>query len=115
MLGWSCRKTGSQALRVLCIGAHCDDIEIGCGATLLALQRQYKKLQVDWLVLSGDAARRAEARAAMAAFVAAQARGRLLLTDFTDGFFPAQYANIKTYFESLKRQPRPDLIFCHER
>lgn len=100
--------------RVLCVGAHCDDIEIGCGGTLLALQ-QTRNLRIDWVVLSGTAERRAEATAAMHALVAPKARGELLFGDFQDGRFPAQYSQVKEFFESLKKLSPPDLILCHER
>jgi len=106
---------GSRALRVLCVGAHCDDIEIGCGATLRALQSQRKKIMIDWALLSGSAERAAESTKAMSQLVAPRARGELRFGDFADGRFPAEYARIKEFFESLKQLPRPDLIFCHER
>jgi len=105
---------GRAAKRILCIGAHCDDIEIGCGATLLALARP--GVRVDWAVLSGTQQRRAETRAAMQALLRPAARGKLIFGDFPDGRFPAHYAQIKEFIESLKRQvPTPGLILCHER
>jgi LmbE family N-acetylglucosaminyl deacetylase len=106
---------GSRALRVLCIGAHCDDIEIGCGGTLRALQDQRKKIVIDWALLSGSAQRAAESTKAMSLLVAPRARGEIRFGEFADGRFPADYARIKEYFESLKNLPRPDIIFCHER
>lgn len=105
----------SGARRILCLGAHCDDIEIGCGAALLALQRSAPRVRIDWAVLSGTPERRAETRAAMRALVRPAKRGELLFGDFPDGRFPAHYGEIKEYVESLKRLPRPDLILCHER
>ncbi|HEV7609468.1 MAG TPA: PIG-L deacetylase family protein [Steroidobacteraceae bacterium] len=106
---------GSRPLRVLCIGAHCDDIEIGCGATLRALQSQRKATIIDWALLSGTSQRAAESTKAMSLLVPPRARGELMFGDFADGRFPADYARIKEFFESLKRLPRPDVIFCHER
>jgi LmbE family N-acetylglucosaminyl deacetylase len=104
-----------RALRVLCIGAHCDDIEIGCGATLQALQAQCKSLAIDWALLSGSDERVNESTLAYRLLVRPRARGALRFGDFTDGRFPADYARIKEYFEALKSLPRPDIIFCHER
>lgn len=104
-----------QTLRVLCVGAHCDDIEIGCGGALLALQVSGRKLIIDWVVLSGTAERRQEARSAMRMLLRPTCRGDLLFGDFPDGQFPSVYADIKDFCESLKRRPRPDVIFCHER
>lgn len=105
----------SEALQVLCVGAHSDDIEIGCGATLIALQERGRPLSIDWAVLSASAERRNEARSAMRMFVRPKNRGVLLLGNFSDGRFPAEYAEIKDFFESLKCRSRPDLILCHER
>ncbi len=104
-----------RAFRVLCVGAHCDDIEIGCGATLRVLQARGQKPVIDWVVLSGTEERRDETRRAMRSLVRPACRGELLFGEFPDGQFPAAYADIKNFCESLKRLPDPDLILCHER
>jgi LmbE family N-acetylglucosaminyl deacetylase len=101
--------------QVLCIGAHCDDIEIGCGGTLQVLQASRPKMEIHWVVASGTAERRAETQRAMSMLVKARQRGQLHFGEFADGLFPAHYAAVKTFFESLKRLPTPDLILCHER
>ena len=55
--------------RLLLLGAHCDDIAIGAGGTLLELCRAHPGLAVTALVLSGGGiAREEEERAALAAF-----------------------------------------------
>ncbi len=104
-----------RAARILCVGAHCDDIEIGCAATLLALQARRARLEINWVVVSAPPLRRAEAQRAMAMLVRRAARGDLICGEFPDGRFPADYGAIKNFFESLKRLPAPDLILCHER
>jgi LmbE family N-acetylglucosaminyl deacetylase len=104
-----------QPLRVLCVGAHCDDIEIGCGATLHALQSRGQKPVIDWVVLSGTKERRKETERAMHMLVRPRSRGKLQFGNFPDGRFPAAYAEIKSLCESLKNKPHPDLILCHER
>ena len=104
-----------RTLRLLCVGAHCDDIEIGCAATLLAMQARAKRLAINWIVLSGSAKRRKETELAMRTLVLAANRGKLLFGDFPDGRFPAVYGEIKDFCERLKRLPDPDLILCHER
>ncbi len=114
MLGLALDLPSRRPLRLLCIGAHCDDIEIGCGGTLLALQDRYRKLTADWVVLSGTPLRGRETAAAMAAFLRPRARGDLLLGSFDDGRFPACYREIKEFFESLKSRPAPDVVLCHE-
>jgi LmbE family N-acetylglucosaminyl deacetylase len=109
------RPDKRRAYRVLCVGAHCDDIEIGCGGTLLALQQQARAPVIDWVVLSGTNARRRETQRAMRRLVRSRFRGDLVFQDFPNGSFPGAYTQIKAFFESLKRRPAPDLILCHER
>jgi LmbE family N-acetylglucosaminyl deacetylase len=104
-----------RALRVLCVGAHCDDIEIGCGGSLLTWQSGGRRLTIDWVILSGTAERRKEAGVAMRRFVRPAYRGALLFGDFADGRFPAAYGDIKSFVESLKRVSPADVILCHAR
>ena len=98
---------------VLCIGAHCDDIEIGCGATLLSLQRRYPRCRIHWLVVTSVPRRRDEAKAAAKAFVRASARGEVHIGELPDGLLPAHFVAVKAQFEDLKRTIEPDLIFTH--
>jgi LmbE family N-acetylglucosaminyl deacetylase len=95
---------------VLCLGAHCDDIEIGCGGTMLELVRTRPDTEFRWVVLSSDAERAAEARAGVTAFLEG-ARHTLHVESFRNGYFPWIGAAIKDYFETLKSHPAPDLIF----
>lgn len=115
MLGLTPVTAGGRALRVLCLGAHCDDIDIGCGGTLLQLQAMQTVAAIDWVVFSGDATRRAEATAAFEAFVGTAVRGELVFGQFPDGSMPGHYSEIKAFFEALKDRPAPDLVFTHER
>jgi LmbE family N-acetylglucosaminyl deacetylase len=96
--------------RVLCLGAHCDDIEIGCGGTILTLLAAVPRLDVRWVVFSSDPPRRDEARASAARFLRAAAHADLVVHEFRDGFLPYQSAAIKEAFERLKAEPAPDLI-----
>jgi LmbE family N-acetylglucosaminyl deacetylase len=98
-------------LRILCLGAHSDDIEIGCGGTLLHLLARRSPVQIDWVVFSGDALRAAEARASARRLLGGT-RPRIETKKFRDGFFPSQLPRIKEQFERLKRRPSPDLVFC---
>jgi LmbE family N-acetylglucosaminyl deacetylase len=106
---------GSGPQRVLCIGAHCDDIEIGCGGALLQLQKGRTDLTIDWVVLTGDPARRAETNAAMQLLVDARFRGELEFGGFPDARLPAVYGPLKDYFGALVARFQPDIVFCHER
>jgi len=106
---------GNEPHRVLCIGAHCDDIEIGCGGALLQLQKSGRKLHIDWVVLTGDEARRAETAAAMALLVDPGCRGELVFGGFPDSRLPTVYGELKDFFGPLRSRFRPHLVFCHER
>jgi LmbE family N-acetylglucosaminyl deacetylase len=104
------RTKGS--LRVLCLGAHSDDIEIGCGGTLLDLLERSAPVEVHWLVFSGNPIRAREARASARRWLRGAARSRFETKRFRDGFFPSQAVRIKEEFERLKRRAAPDVIFC---
>jgi LmbE family N-acetylglucosaminyl deacetylase len=94
--------------RVLCLGAHSDDIEIGCGATVLALRDHLPDLALDWVVLSAVGARRDEAQASAERFAGSVAL-ELRVEAFRERYFPHQ-PEIKEYFDQLGRGPRPDLV-----
>jgi LmbE family N-acetylglucosaminyl deacetylase len=101
-------------LRVLGLGAHSDDIEIGCGGLILHLLRR-RRIEFDWVVFSAAAARAREARQSAALFLRGAARQRVAIHGFRDGFFPYEGAEIKKVFEQLKEEVRPDLILTHYR
>jgi LmbE family N-acetylglucosaminyl deacetylase len=102
-------------LQILCLGAHSDDIEIGCGGTVLRLAEEYPCSVFHWVVLSAIAEREAEAKRAAALFVGTnRLRGPLLKT-FPDGFMPFVGDEIKLVFEQLKRTVSPDIIFTPRR
>ncbi len=100
--------------RVLAIGCHSDDIEIGCGATLLALTRARADIDVTWVVLSAVAERAAEARASAARFLETAARAEIVVHGFRDGYFPYAGGDVKDVFESLKPVD-PQLVLTHTR
>ena len=101
-------------LRLLCLGAHSDDIEIGCGGTILRLLAE-RKVEVHWIVFSATANRAREARRAASLFLEGSAGSKVVVRRFRDGFFPAQFAAIKDDCEKLKKLPPPDLILCPAR
>jgi LmbE family N-acetylglucosaminyl deacetylase len=101
--------------RVLCLGAHSDDIEIGCGGTVLKLLRDHQGVQVLWVVFSGRGSRSREARSSAGAFLAGAQRTRIVVKQFRDGFFPVHAEAIKEYFEAIKSTFEPDLVFTHSR
>jgi LmbE family N-acetylglucosaminyl deacetylase len=104
----------SRVQRILCIGAHCDDIEIGAGGTLLRLIAQQPALEVRWLVLcAADPVRAAEARDSFARFCAGAVSSALVLHAHADAFLPWRGEAVKQDFEALKREYVPDLVFTH--
>jgi LmbE family N-acetylglucosaminyl deacetylase len=98
---------------VLCVGAHCDDIEIGCGATVLLLQRLYPRCRIHSLILTSTPDRNAEARKAFRALVRPSARGELHIGELRDGHLPAHFTAAKTQFEAMRNVIDPDVIFTH--
>jgi LmbE family N-acetylglucosaminyl deacetylase len=103
------------ALQILCLGCHSDDIEIGCGGTILRLGERYSDCDFHWVVFSALGAREAEAKRAAELFVGASRLKGALLKSFPDGFMPFVGAEIKTVFEQLKSDISPDLVFTHNR
>lgn len=102
-------------IRLLCLGAHADDIEIGCGGTVLRLLAERPGMSVHWIVFSGDGRREAEARAAASDFLSGCAAAQVAVLKFRDGYFPSQHAAIKDEFEALKRAFDPTLVLTHWR
>jgi LmbE family N-acetylglucosaminyl deacetylase len=100
--------------RILCVGAHSDDIEIGCGGTLRTLLRNYKNLEVQWVVFSAEGVRSGEARRSAQAWLSPATKRRIVVKSFKTSFFPYDGARIKAVFETLKAF-RPDLVFTHYR
>lgn len=98
---------------VLCLGAHCDDIEIGCGGAILRLVQDHPLVRVYWVVLSSDPLRAAEARRSADVFLLHAAGKDVLIKEFRNGYFPSVGAEIKDCFEELKDTIRPDVIFTH--
>jgi LmbE family N-acetylglucosaminyl deacetylase len=101
--------------RILCLGAHSDDIEIGCGATVLQLVKQRPGLNFLWVVFSAEGKRAGEAEASARVFLKGATKPEVLIHDFRGSFFPSQGETIKELFEKLKGMFQPDLIFTHYR
>lgn len=115
MLKLQIRKKGQEFLNVLLLGAHSDDIEIGCGASVLRLIRENPNLQITWVVFSALGERGREARKSAEEFLKDVNRKQILVYEFKDGYFPYRGAEIKDIFEQLKQEVSPDLIFTHYR
>ncbi len=105
----------NKAPSILCLGAHADDIEIGIGGTILSLLKHHPGARVRWVVFSATPERAGEARASAHAFLRDAGDGRVAVHGFRDGFFPAEFAELKETFEALKEEFDPDLVFTHHR
>ena len=115
MLGLLLGLPEMAPIRVLAIGAHPDDIEIGCGGTLMRLAESGAMAEVCWVVLSGEDDRAAEAEASARGLLPSSVDGQVIVRDFADGFFPYDGREIKRFFEDLKADMSPNLIFTHQR
>jgi LmbE family N-acetylglucosaminyl deacetylase len=102
-------------LRLLCLGAHSDDIEIGCGGTILRLLEETRNVEVYWVVLGATGRRAVEAAESAGRFLAKAKRAEVVIKEFEDGFFPYVGAEIKRFFEELKGKTFPNLILTHYR
>jgi LmbE family N-acetylglucosaminyl deacetylase len=99
--------------RVLCLGAHSDDVEIGCGATVLQLSKQFPEVEFYWLVFCSNPTRAKEAHKSAAWFLRQTRRKNIVIRSFRDGFLPYVGGQVKDSFEELKGVFQPDLIFTH--
>lgn len=100
-------------LTLLCLGAHSDDIEIGCGATILTLLARHPNLRVHWVIFSGEGERAKEAKRSAQRYLRRAEHKEIVQGIFQDGYFPSQFRAIKDTFEKLKKEIVPDLILTH--
>jgi LmbE family N-acetylglucosaminyl deacetylase len=114
MIALDLKKSPATPLTVLCLGAHSDDIEIGCGGTILRLAEQYPGTKFHWVVFSAAGERKVEASQAAELFAAGGNLQEPLLKTFRDGFLPFLGAEVKEVFEELKGIS-PDVIFTPRR
>jgi len=115
MLPLGLDKLSDGPRHALFLGAHSDDIEIGCGGTILRLARQFPDLGFHWIVFSGGGGRADEARRSADKFLEGAGKRSIVVRDFRNGFFPYVATEIKEFFEELKGQLSPDVIFTHYR
>ena len=115
MLNLTFERRRDSIFRILCLGAHSDDIEIGCGGTVLRILEENPDAEVLWVVIGASGQRADEATASAKSFLARARQKEVIVKEFRDGFFPYIGAEIKGFFEELKRRCAPDLILTHYR
>jgi LmbE family N-acetylglucosaminyl deacetylase len=104
-----------EKLTVLCLGAHSDDIEIGCGGTILKMINEYSNLQFFWFVFGANNIRAEEAKNSAEDFLKDVNQKEIIIGEFRDGFFPYMGQEIKEMFETKIKSTSPDIIFTHQR
>jgi LmbE family N-acetylglucosaminyl deacetylase len=107
-------RLGAERPSILALGCHGDDVEIGCGGTLLTLVAA-EPVDVTWVVLGAEGERADEARRSAEAFLEGAGEVEVRVAGFRDAFFSSQLADVKELFEELKAAVRPDLVFTHAR
>jgi LmbE family N-acetylglucosaminyl deacetylase len=113
MIKLNLSERNDGTLKVLCLGCHPDDIEIGCGGTILRLIEEQPNCRFYWTVFSAIGSRRAEAQRAAELFVGSERLALLQLKEFPDGFMPFVGFDVKAAFEGMKKTISPDIIFTH--
>jgi LmbE family N-acetylglucosaminyl deacetylase len=109
------KEPRTAPLRILCLGCHSDDIEIGCGGSILRLLEEYPGSTVTWVVFSATGRREDEAARAAVAFAGQARLDEVILKSFPDGFMPFAGAEIKAAFEDLKHKTSPDIVLTHHK
>jgi LmbE family N-acetylglucosaminyl deacetylase len=115
MLPLNLPRDPATPLKLLFLGAHSDDIEIGCGGTVLRLLSERANVHVTWVVFSAVPQREQEARTSASLLLQQAAQQNVVVLGFRDGFFPYEGLKLKEAFETLKNEVQPDLIFTHHR
>ena len=115
MIKFNFNKPEKSEVKILCLGAHCDDIEIGCGGTVLKLIENYSNITVYWVVFSSNEQRAPEAIVSSNTFLKEVSQKKVKIKNFQDGFLSFQGKEVKECFEELKQDFSPDLIFTHYR
>jgi len=105
----------NKPLKILCLGAHSDDIEIGAGGTILKIIDSYPVESVYWLTFCSNDVRKKEAEDSAEQFLKPLKEKQIHIKSFRDGFLPTLGTEVKELFEVVKGEFSPDLIFTHYR
>lgn len=113
MLGF--KFANDKPLNILALGAHCDDIEIGAGGTLLKIFDEYKIGAVRWVIFASNELRKKEATASAEMFLEGIENVEIVIHEYRDGFLPFNASDVKESFEAIKHDFNPDVVFTHYR
>lgn len=113
MLKFDFVENGNSTYRILCLGAHCDDIEIGCSGTILRLLESRRNVEVYWVVFSSNTERAKEAMSSANMLLEKTKDKKIRIENFRDSFFPFVGNDIKEAFEQIKQEYSPDIVFTH--
>ncbi len=115
MISFIPEKLSKGKLDILCMGAHCDDIEIGCGATLLKWIRQARINSIVWVVFSSEGRRKEEAILSANKYLETVSYKEIIILGYRDAFLHFSALEVKEEFERLKSKIDPDIVFTHYR
>lgn len=107
--------SAKDKLQVLLLGAHSDDIEIGCGGTILRLAAELANIDVHWVVFSALGKRENEAQESADDFLSDVEQPSVKFFQFPDAYFPDNYSALKDAFKKMTKLTSPDIIFTHYR
>lgn len=110
MLGLDPSLGHSAPLRLLALGAHADDIEIGAGGTVMRLLAERPRAEVVWAVLTGSAERQTEAETSARGLLRDASGVRIEHGGFRDGHLPAHLSEIKAWAGERLASFRPHLV-----
>jgi LmbE family N-acetylglucosaminyl deacetylase len=105
----------SSFRQVLCLGAHCDDLEIGCAGTVFTLVQRPEPPTFTWVVFCAEGTREIEALRSAEKILSLSPTSRVIVQTFRDGYLPYEGARVKEAFEELKQVVSPDLVLTHYR
>ena len=115
MINLNFNQTEESELKILCLGAHCDDIEIGCGGTILKLIQEYSNITVYWVVFSSSEQTAQEAAVSSNKFLKEVSNKKVIIKNLEGGLLYFQGKELHECFEELKQEFSPDVIFTHHR
>ncbi len=114
MLGFDLQGPG-RPTRFLFLGAHCDDIEIGCGGTLLRLTETYPDAEFHWVTFASDPERARETKSCAEQLLGTEVRRTVQIDAYRESHFPSQTTELKERMEAVKARCQPDVVFTHYR